>query len=363
MKVGIFSNRRERFKVERGARGNYSSEFGQQRTGIIMQSKTIIAAFLIAIAATAHAQPKATLVDQRLIWNEAPHNAFTNLIRYKDEWFCVFREGQGHVSPDGALRVIVSKDGEEWESAARITSDTADLRDAQICVTPEGKLMLSGAAALHDKSIAHHRTMAYFSDDGRTWTDGVQIGEDDLWLWRVSWHGDSAYGIGYTTGDKWPHRFTRLYKSDDGINFDIHVDKLRDEEYSNESCIVFTEDDTAYCLLRRDQKAPLETNGLLGTSKPPYKDWSWQDLGAKIGGPCMIQLPNGRFVAAVRLYDNKTRTGLCWVDPDEGTLTEFLSLPSGGDTSYPGMVWHDDILWVSYYSSHEGKTSIYLAKV
>ena len=40
-----------------------------------------------------------------------------------------------------------------------------------------------------------------------------------------------------------------------------------------------------------------------------------------------------------------------------------LTLPSGGDTSYAGMVWHNDLLWVSYYSSHEGKTSIYLAKI
>ena len=51
------------------------------------------------------------------------------------------------------------------------------------------------------------------------------------------------------------------------------------------------------------------------------------------------------------------------IDPEYGTLTEVLTLPSGGDTSYPGLVWHDGLLWVSYYSSHEGKTSIYLAKV
>ena len=40
-----------------------------------------------------------------------------------------------------------------------------------------------------------------------------------------------------------------------------------------------------------------------------------------------------------------------------------LVLPSGGDCSYPGIVWHDGLLWLSYYSSHEGKTSIYLAKI
>ena len=46
-----------------------------------------------------------------------------------------------------------------------------------------------------------------------------------------------------------------------------------------------------------------------------------------------------------------------------GKLTEALKLPSGGDTSYAGLVWHDGLLWISYYSSHEGKTNIYLAKV
>ena len=40
-----------------------------------------------------------------------------------------------------------------------------------------------------------------------------------------------------------------------------------------------------------------------------------------------------------------------------------LRLPSGGDCSYPGMVVYDGLLWMSYYSSHEGKTSIYLARI
>jgi hypothetical protein len=40
-----------------------------------------------------------------------------------------------------------------------------------------------------------------------------------------------------------------------------------------------------------------------------------------------------------------------------------LTLPSGGDTSYPGLVFHDGLLWMSYYSSHEGKAGVYLAKI
>ena len=41
----------------------------------------------------------------------------------------------------------------------------------------------------------------------------------------------------------------------------------------------------------------------------------------------------------------------------------MLTFPSGGDTSYPGLVWHDGRLWMSYYSSHEGKSAIYLAQI
>jgi hypothetical protein len=47
-----------------------------------------------------------------------------------------------------------------------------------------------------------------------------------------------------------------------------------------------------------------------------------------------------------------------------GTIQEFLTLPSGGDTGYPGFVWRDNKLWVSYYASHENsKSRVYLASV
>lgn len=296
------------------------------------------------------------LVEARKIWDQAPHNAFTDLVRFRDQWFCVFREGKGHVSPDGALRVISSKDGVTWESAALLTSPDSDLRDAKICVTPDGRLMLTGAEAMHDKSQYTHQSLAWFSQDGKTWTPQHDIGEQNVWLWRTTWQDRKAYGVGYSVTQD---QFARLYASDDGQTFEPLVDRLQEAGYPNESSIVF-EGDTAYCILRRDGKP---NTGLLGTARPPYTDWSWKDLGVRIGGPHMLQLPDGRFLACVRLYDQKVRTALCWLDVAQGTITEALALPSGGDTSYAGMVLHDGLVWVSYYSSHEGKTSIYLAKV
>jgi hypothetical protein len=54
---------------------------------------------------------------------------------------------------------------------------------------------------------------------------------------------------------------------------------------------------------------------------------------------------------------------LHWFDPDKGTLTKCLKFPSRKDTSYAGIVWSKGLLWMNYYSSHEDKTSIYLAKI
>jgi hypothetical protein len=313
-----------------------------------------------AAAAPALAQTPAgfELVEVRKIWDKAPHNAFTDLVRFKDRWYCVFREGKAHVSPDGTLRVITSVDGKEWESAALLTDPATDLRDAKVTATPGGRLMLSGAAALHKPAGFTHQSLAWFSDDGKNWSGPAKVADPGYWLWRVTWHKGGCYGLGYGCGQE--PRQVRLYRSTDGKEFDRLVDDLYDRGEPNESSLVFLLDDTALCLLRRDGKP---NSGLLGTARPPYKDWAWKDLGVKIGGPNLVRLPDGRLVAAVRLYDGKVRTAVCTVDAEAGKLTEALTLPSGGDTSYAGLVWHDGLLWVSYYSSHEGKASIYLAKV
>lgn len=299
----------------------------------------------------------ATLVRVRKIWDRAPHNAFTDLLNEKGRWFCVFREGQGHVSPDGAIQILTSVDGERWESATRLTSTNSDLRDPKITRTSDGRLMITAAGALHPPAGAKHRSMVWFSPDGREWQGPNLVADPNLWLWRVTWHRGRAYGVGYDTDGE---KFIRLYSSSTGRDFTSVVSTLLAEENPNETALVFLPDDRALCLLRRDGKPG---NGLLGVASPPYTQWEWKDLGRKIGGPVMILLPDGRLIGGVRLYDGKVRTALISIDAATGATRELLSLPSNGDSSYPGLVWHEGELWVSYYSSHEGKTSIYLARV
>jgi hypothetical protein len=315
---------------------------------------------LLLLTATAAFAQHAELIGVRKIWDAAPHNAFTDLIRHDGWFYCVFREGATHVSPDGALRVIRSRDGESWISAALIRSAEGDLRDAKISVAPDGRLMLSGAIAYPDGSPVRHRSLIWFSKDGVGWTEAKAVADPNYWLWRITWNSAKAYGIGYLTERN--RRAARLYEgSADG--FRSLVSDLGIDGYPNESAIRFAADGTAYCLLRRDPWNGAAFTALLGRSTPPYREWTWRDLGVRIGGPNFEIVRDHAAGAVVRLYDGEQRTSLCALDLEAGRMRELLRLPSRGDSSYAGIVRNGTELWISYYSSHEGKTAIYLARV
>lgn len=321
---------------------------------------TLLCIVVCGVAAGAlggEAAAKARLLDVRKIWDRAPHNAFTDLIRFRGRWLCVFREGGGHVSHDGKVRVLASKDGKDWTSAALLTTPSAavpDLRDPKITTMGDGRLLMTAAAANRQAGAKALRTYAWTSADGKEWGQPAPIGDAGFWLWRVTWHKEWGYTVGYD------RRTTRLYRTRDGRRFETLVEKLFDKGYPNESSLLFQADGTCRCLLRRDGRP---NTAMLGTARPPYKQWTWQSLGKRIGGPRLIELPDGRLLAGGRRYDGGARTSLMWLDAKAPSLRELLRLPSGGDTSYPGLVMHEGALWVSYYSSHEGKARIYLARV
>lgn len=292
------------------------------------------------------------LIRVQKIWNKAPHNAFTDLIRFNNEWLCILREGETHVSLDGVLRIISSQDGHHWNPFSLITG-YSDLRDGKFSITPNKQLMVCGVDAVIEQNKRINQSVVWFSNDGRSWSKEYEIGDLNFWLWRITWNRGVAYSIAYNCDDD---RMISLYSSNDGIHFSVLAERLIDKGEPTEASLLF-KNDIGYCLLRREKG-----NGLLGKAHPPYTQWEWIDLGVLIGGPHFISIPDGRFIAAVRLYD-KVRTSLCWLNPHTGEFKEALALPSGGDTSYPGLVWHKEQLWVSYYSSHEGNAAIYLAEV
>lgn len=316
------------------------------------------------------------IVSVKKIWDAGRHNAFTDLIRFRDKWYCTFREADAHVGGDGQLRVLESADGETWQSVALLAEKGIDLRDPKLSITADSRLMIvAGGSVYEGKKLLGRRPRVAFSADARDWTPTQRVLAEDEWLWRVTWHEGRCYGVAYNAlarstpaaqeASKSPGPVApgpadwklKLVASSDGVKFDL-VTHLDVPGHPNETTLRFLPDGRLVALVRREGG---NTFGWIGVSEAPFRTWKWHETKHRFGGPNFLVLPNGDLWAASRLYPNGPKTTLARM-----TLTSYepaLTLPSGGDTSYAGLAWHEGRLWMSYYSSHEGKSSIYIAQV
>ena len=154
----------------------------------------------LAIGHAAQSAPSPAIVSVARIWDTGAHNAFTDLIRWRDRWYCTFREGDEHVGGDGRIRVLVSTDGEAWTSAALVGETGIDLRDPKLSITPDGRLMIvAGGSVYEGKRYLGRQPRVTFSQDGIKWSAPQRILEEGDWLWRVTWHDGRAYGVTYRT--------------------------------------------------------------------------------------------------------------------------------------------------------------------
>lgn len=301
----------------------------------------------------ATATPPLELLWVNRAWKAGKHNAFTDLCYFRQRYYLVFRQASSHHSKDGVLRIMNSVQGKKWRTVAVLQNPVADLRDGKLTVTPDGKLQLLAAAAFHDKTRQAYQSYLWHSTDGKTWPEPQAVGEAEYWVWRLSWLRDQAYAVAYKCGSD---RHIRLYQQKASAQFEVIAPRIYAEGYANEAALLFDNQDTAWCLLRKDPD-----HGQLGHSLPPYTHWQWLDIGCRIGGPQAIFTADGKMLAVVRLYNETVRTSLVTLDQSTGELTEIMALPSGGDTSYAGMVLQQNKLLISYYSSHQGRCSIYTA--
>ena len=311
-------------------------------------------------------QEQQTLVSVERIWSRAHHNAFTDLVRWKGSFYVTFRESEAHVyANNGAIRVLTSPDGQNWHSVAYFFKKGIDLRDPKLSVTPDGRLMvLMGGAVYRGEENLRTGTLVSFSDaEGphfsplKTVQIDPRVKSNFDWLWRVTWHKGKAYGVLYQRKNQ-----GKLYLlvSRDGIRFS-KITTWTLPGFPNETSLAFRGDEMI-ALVRRDGSE--DARGFIGRSLPPYQKWSWHKVGIKLGGPALLVLPNGKLLCASRYYRTgfTNRTILGKITPN-GDFNRLVILPSGGDCSYPGLFTGDSLLYVSYYSSHEGKTSIYFARL
>jgi hypothetical protein len=358
----------------------------------------------------------------RITERVTPRVELTDLIRFKDHWYCAFREGDLHHNhPTGRGRIIRSADGVAWASVAYVQWEGADVREPRLCITAEGLLMAntsvffvsrqprsdghfyqldSSRTPLNDLEMnVARQSVTWLSPDGTSWSEAYACPSGvNLWRWEVTWHN----GMGYSVGKEGAGT---LWRTRDGKTWRLLKDALSPHEKCNEASLAFGPDHTAYCLMR-DARRRLPLRGdrpiigqsdghevgagqgqsilgthvpMFGIGKPPYyQEWEWKELTvdwgaagqfrpvdevfrAPLGGPKLIRLKDGRWVAAARILGPDRKDGhitLFWVDPARARLTLFAEFDG---STYGGVVEHDGRLWVSYGASDV--SGIYMASL
>ncbi len=325
----------------------------------------LVSILFVSSLSTFGQQPAAEVVSVTKIWDQAKHNAFTDLTRFKNLLVCSFREAESHLGSDGQIRVLISSSGNNWVEQALVAEKGVDLRDAKLSSASEDLLVmtLSGANDNGTKTPQGRQPRVATSTDIKYWSPPVKALASGDALGRPSWNDSDKkyYGVASNrhplTGGPKPEAewSSKLYSSLDGKVWQLAAE-LKVPGQPSEATIRFKPDGTGVILMRREGG---DRRGVIGTAKAPYREWTWTPIPFPLIGPNFIILPDGSMVAGTLVVG--PRFGLFKMT--ETTFEPLIPLPSGGDCAFPGFVWHDGNLHVTYHSSHEGPTAIYYAKV
>ena len=327
---------------------------------------SIVLGALGLLTSQLHAQvPKAELLSVEKIWEQAGHNAFTDLTRFQNLFYCCFRESSS-ATGEGVIRILLSSTGKVWIDQGTIAEAGTDLRDPKLIVTPDNKrlyLLCAGHSAAQGRQSRYATTQ-----DGKVWTPLQKLLAKGDTLWRATINPAdkrfyaASFNIHPNSGGPAPEPEWSLktYASTDGSVWQLSS-IMQVPGQPAETTLRFLKDGSALALVARQGG---DRRGAIGLAKAPYREWTWASAGVPLGGPNFIELPDGKLIAGSRGFGATPGAHMVLYTLTSNSLTPLLELPSGGDCSYPGLYWHDDVLHVTYYSSHEGnKAAIYHAQV
>ena len=321
--------------------------------------------------------PQVRVNNIRRVFHNGEHNAFTDLVRFKNRFYLAFRScPDGHsVHPTASVIVLSSDDAKTWRQVHRFRVARRDTRDPHFLVFRDRLFIFTGTWYSGETSIRSadldlnkHLGYAAWSADGAKWHGPIMLeGTFGHYIWRASTFQDKAYlcgrrKIGFDVRPRGEGRMVEslMLESDDGLIW--HKRAVFQEIEGDETAFRFEADGSVIGIGRRGNR-----KAQLLRSKPPYTKWQRTELDRYIGGPLLTRWGDRYVVGGrKRMNGRGSKTSMCWLR--DGQLHEFAELPSGGDTSYPGFVELDPRRAImSWYSSHErdarGKTitAIYMA--
>lgn len=296
--------------------------------------------------------------EVRKVFGDGKHNAFTAFVKFKDQYILAFRTAKDHNSTDGDIVIMKSADAKTWTEATRIDIDKRDDRDPQFLMVGD-KLMLYVASMKGPELV----TYAIATDDGKTWGKPQPVYEPRFIVWKPLAFGKTFYASAHkkdeTSNGK--GREVHLVKSDDGLKWE-KVSLIRAGNWESETTIHFGSDGTAFAFLRQKYGSP---QAQILTAKSPYTDWNNIPTDVRHFSGHSIHTIGGNtyFLTRDRGGEKGNEMGLVIYTFADGKLTPYCRLPAGGDCSYAEVVRDGDDLLVTYYSTHEKETNIYIAVV
>ncbi|MCA2215738.1 sialidase family protein [Jidongwangia harbinensis] len=190
---------------------------------------------------------------------------FPDIVRLADgRLLAAYREGAGHLSPEGRICLVESADdGQTWGQPRIVVDGPFDDRDPKLARLADGTVLLS-YFVLDWSTKPRHTTCGTFvrrsTDGGRTWSEPVEVGSAmpgtgpgrGVQGWAAS-HGaavelpggDLLFPLYGKTTDKWWHQATVVRSTDGGRTWPAESEVLvaaADEVHFQEPTLTVLDD-------------------------------------------------------------------------------------------------------------------------
>jgi len=319
-----------------------------------MKCITFLAVLCSAAAALAGEVAFPALVKPREIRTvvaDGKHNAFTAVVRWRGAYWLSFRKGPSHSYGEADLIVLRSPDGDSWSEHKRVNWLTDD-RDPSLLATPTRLLLYD--VAMEGSKLTSFVT---FTDDGKTWSTPQPVCQQQYIFWKPIEHGGRFYATAHLKSHDGKERPVHLITSTDGIEWE-RISKIRGGNSESETTLHFASDEKMVAFLRQKHGSPQAS---ILESAAPFEHWDERPCDVHLAGHSVYTFDGVTYLFSRTHHEKGTGT-MVYVYED-GRLHPYCRIPSGGDCSYPSAVRIGEEMLVSYYSSHEGATNIYTARV
>jgi hypothetical protein len=307
----------------------------------------------------------------RTVFDDGRHNAFTDLAWWRDSLWVVFRTATSHDSDDGAVMVLRSDDcGRTFSVVARLSTELDD-RDPKL-LPLDDRLLVYACGHSAGRFVPEVAASA----DGVEWSPLTPIYKEGVWLWRPRRFWGRVWCAAYHIADP-DDRSTwhvDLLRSRDGITWKKHATVV--EDHCPTECDLWMDESQVMWIVVRRDAGP--GTALLARAASPYHKFRTWDLATVVQGPVVKSWSDWVVIAGRAVNGSGARRTAVWsltfADDGSPRIQSVLGLPSGGDTSYPGITAIDGELYITYYSEHEsvgqpgyragcGPSRIYFARI